>query len=839
MNVRFFGGTKEQYLAIPQHSMEALYFCADTRELFWGDILLTDGMRIVPTFEELPSLTDAADGVVYYVTETRNGYTLAPNRKQWLQTIYAPATSAYTVPESEIYNTVTTVGAVRDIEARIYGNIEERFASFNIENPVKAISFAGKELESVDGVYTIDRACARRALGINVPAGQEDAEVTFATEAQVTDAIQETKELIVDSIAAIEIPEVPTEVSAFNNDAGYITLAEVPAPDLSNYYTKDEVNARSDVYVYRLPAQCGNGDVLPVTEELLEYVGRLENGEKVILLAERGDGDYAVADTKLTDGYIDITATFTYTAGVGSSLAYQTALRTATYYWTVIRGATVDSCISEPLSCAFYDSFVEQNRLRKEVDAKIADIFIPGKVSELENDAGYITIDEVPLENYSTKEDLQAVDSAIKDTFNTFENHLGFVTTDDRTVAEVINDTFATKEELVEADNAAKDEFRASLNAVVDSLNAFENLIGYPAADTEKTFAEVINETFATKTEVEEVRENLQALDNRIGFNNTNPDVTMAQLIEDTYATKEELQTAANALQDNLNAFENIIGYPATRSDKTFAEALNDTFATKAAVEGVRTEISAAIDEAVATAQAKDAEIVSYVKDEIGRVEEFISNINHFKTEVVDSVAKVTDLGVLYLIKDESAVGEDKYNEYIVVDGQPTLIGDTTTNLSDYYTKSEVVDLFNRVKATIKELRGQLEAFSGVQSVLEDRVTVLENNTVTKESFEDYKKTVDLAVTGALDAAKAYTAEKLLDVQEDIDEVHRDVDAVHKEIDALKDYIINNYVTTKELEEKHYITKLEADELIETKVQEVVKKELEEVDSIAYGEFDI
>lgn len=800
MNVRFFGGTKEQYLAIPQHSMEALYFCADTRELFWGDILLTDGMRIVPTFEELPSLTDAADGVVYYVTETRNGYTLAPNRKQWLQTIYAPATSAYTVPESEIYNTVTTVGAVRDIEARIYGNIEERFASFDIENPIKAISFAGKELESVDGVYTIDRACARRALGINVPAGQEDAEVTFATEAQVTEAIQETKELIADSIAAIEIPEVPTEVSAFNNDVGYITLAEVPAPDLSNYYTKDEVNARSDVYVYRLPAQCGNGDVLPVTEELLEYVGRLENGEKVILLAERGDGDYTVADTKLTDGYIDITATFTYTAGVGSSLAYQTALRTATYYWTVIRGATVDSCISEPLSCAFYDSFVEQNRLRKEVDAKIADIFIPGKVSELENDAGYITIDEVPLENYSTKEDLQAVDSAIKDTFNTFENHLGFVTTDDRTVAEVINDTFATKEELVEADNAAKDEFRASLNAVVDSLNAFENLIGYPAADTEKTLAEVINET---------------------------------------YATKEELQTAANALQDNLNAFENIIGYPATRSDKTFAEVLNDTFATKAAVEGVRTEIGAAIDEAVATAQAKDAEIVSYVKDEIGRVEEFISNINHFKTEVVDSVAKVTDLGVLYLIKDENAVGEDKYNEYIVVDGQPTLIGDTTTNLSDYYTKSEVVDLLNKVKVAIKELRGQLEAFSGVQSVLEDRVTVLENNTVTKESFEDYKKTVDLAVTGALDAAKAYTAEKLLDVQEDIDEVHRDVDAVHKEIDALKDYIINNYVTTKELEEKHYITKLEADELIETKVQEVVKKELEEVDSIAYGEFDI
>ena len=50
---------------------------------------------------------------------------VSPDRTEWLQTIYAPIKDVTTIPESEIYNTVTTVGAVRDIEAKIYQRIEE------------------------------------------------------------------------------------------------------------------------------------------------------------------------------------------------------------------------------------------------------------------------------------------------------------------------------------------------------------------------------------------------------------------------------------------------------------------------------------------------------------------------------------------------------------------------------------------------------------------------------------------------------------------------------------------------------------------------------------------
>lgn len=277
MNVRFFSGTRAQYDSLPSpRNPLGLYFCEDTRELFWADRLLTDGIRVVQTFADLPTRADAiADGVVYYVTETRNGYVISPDRTQWLQTIYAPVTNAYAVPESEYYNTVTTVGAVRDIEAKIYGAINElddRIADLEVgitAAGVKAIYFAGQKLYAHDdGTYHIDRLCALRALGFSIPEDLNE-ELELITKEYIDNQFSEvlakyyTKSeidaLIPDTskfITAEELPELPTKVSELENDAGYLTehqsldgyateefVAEAisdVATDLSNYYTKDE-----------------------------------------------------------------------------------------------------------------------------------------------------------------------------------------------------------------------------------------------------------------------------------------------------------------------------------------------------------------------------------------------------------------------------------------------------------------------------------------------------------------------------------------------------------------------------------------------------------------------
>ena len=128
-NVRFVKTTKEKYLNRETYDPLALYFLEDTGEMCKGDTLISDGIRVVPTHDDLPELSCAADGIVYYIHDTRNGYTLSPDRTEWLQTIYAPATDVSDIPEGEEYNVVTTVGAVRDIEKALYAYIDEQLAN--------------------------------------------------------------------------------------------------------------------------------------------------------------------------------------------------------------------------------------------------------------------------------------------------------------------------------------------------------------------------------------------------------------------------------------------------------------------------------------------------------------------------------------------------------------------------------------------------------------------------------------------------------------------------------------------------------------------------------------
>jgi hypothetical protein len=157
-NVRFYAGTRAQYDALVSHNPLALYFCDDTGELFKGDICLSDGIRIVPTRADLPECSCAADGIVYFIAETKSGFMVSPDRTEWLQTIYAPVTDAYTIPEEEMYTTVTTVGAVRDIEKKIYDRIEEVASGGGL-----------KALTPVDGTIKIaDTTDGGKSIGVAI-----------------------------------------------------------------------------------------------------------------------------------------------------------------------------------------------------------------------------------------------------------------------------------------------------------------------------------------------------------------------------------------------------------------------------------------------------------------------------------------------------------------------------------------------------------------------------------------------------------------------------------------------------------------------------------------------
>jgi len=86
--VRYVQGKKASYLALSKYDPLALYFCTDTNELFKGDQLYSDGVRIVPNYESLPEFNVAADGILYFCKDNGCGYVLNEARDGWIIAIH-------------------------------------------------------------------------------------------------------------------------------------------------------------------------------------------------------------------------------------------------------------------------------------------------------------------------------------------------------------------------------------------------------------------------------------------------------------------------------------------------------------------------------------------------------------------------------------------------------------------------------------------------------------------------------------------------------------------------------------------------------------------------------
>ena len=88
VKVSYKYGTKQTYLGLPEHLSNALYFCTDTKELFKGDDLYSDGLRIVANFDALPEFAVAAEGILYFCEDSGCGYVLNAARDRWLIVIH-------------------------------------------------------------------------------------------------------------------------------------------------------------------------------------------------------------------------------------------------------------------------------------------------------------------------------------------------------------------------------------------------------------------------------------------------------------------------------------------------------------------------------------------------------------------------------------------------------------------------------------------------------------------------------------------------------------------------------------------------------------------------------
>ena len=80
-----------------------------------------------------------------------------------------------------------------------------------------------------------------------------------------------------------------------------------------------------------------------------------------------------------------------------------------------------------------------------------------------------------------------------------------------------------------------------------------------------------------------------------------------------------------------------------------------------------------------------------YVAEEIGKA-------SHLKKEIVDAAPDAEDAeeNVIYMVKDDSVVGDDKYNEYMLIGDEVVKIGDTSIDLSGY-VKTEDLDTIEAI----------------------------------------------------------------------------------------------------------------------------------------------
>lgn len=99
------------------------------------------------------------------------------------------------------------------------------------------------------------------------------------------------------------------------------------------------------------------------------------------------------------------------------------------------------------------------------------------------------------------------------------------------------------------------------------------------------------------------------------------------------------------------------------------------------------------------------ADLITYHGDSkvIGRICELINSMTGVSFRKVQTLPQTGESNVIYLVPKSTSETDNVFDEYIWIDNDWELIGDTEIDLSDYYTKTETDDLLDE-KADIGDI---------------------------------------------------------------------------------------------------------------------------------------
>lgn len=263
---------------------------------------------------------------------------------------------------------------------------------------------------------------------------------------------------------------------------------------------------------------------------------------------------------------------------------------------------------------------------------------------------------------------------------------------------------------------------------------------------TDNTIDDINATIAALQLTVKNIKGDIQSLDSEVD------DVqgTLTPLAEVVGDKDDQASETVNTVWANINSLKakdtNLEGRLANVEKDYLVEA------DKTELDGKITNLANKVDTGDKTVSAYVAKAVSDAA--LGKLTKVIADSVNIETNkvVIDGVETDPADSVIYMVKVDNATG-DAYKEYMLINSVLVQTGDTTTDLSNYYTKDAIDDLLEDIRDDIPVDLGVMSVSvgSGLEKTGTDADPVLdlkladEQGNVTLDKTDGLKASIDLS----------------------------------------------------------------------------------------------
>lgn len=228
-------------------------------------------------------------------------------------------------------------------------------------------------------------------------------------------------------------------------------------------------------------------------------------------------------------------------------------------------------------------------------------------------------------------------------------------------------------------------------------------------------------------------------------------------------AVDSKVNTVADVAASNKEQIDGVkndlFGEGGTKADPKEGSLGKDLADVIAAVGGADSGLTKSLADLTTEVGKKANAADVYTKTQTDtKIGEAVAAQGHMKAQVVEGTAQMTENNVLYLVKDDTVTGVDQYNEYILIDGTPTLIGSTSTDLSGYAKTADQ-------KVITDALSGRIDTLEAI----DHNTYALKTETVAKTDYDTKIGEIETELGKKLVAADLADYAKTVDVNSTID----------------------------------------------------------------------